>query len=159
MLKRSSRGIQSSLFFLLVLANMHLYGLYRNVDKYEGGVTTTETVYWSSFIGNPNFSDENIGIYEGAYAVESGFCRPTENSVMRSNSINFNAPSRYEIYYRAMRLIGKTDEEASSSFATWDAAHKPNFVAESHAPLRNAGVKSSSGLLPLAPPDLICVDY
>lgn len=62
-------------------------------------------VKWAKFIEDPRYAEEKIGVYQKARSY-SNLYRATETSVMRSNRMNrrFNAPSRAEIYRRAMEL-------------------------------------------------------
>jgi len=140
------------------LADMHSYGLYKNVHKYESGVTTLSGTPWGSLADISTYSPENIGFYEGAFAVSSKFCRSTPNSIMRTTGSTasdpnyFNAISRKMIYHRAMRLAGKSYEEAENGFLAWDAAHLPD--SGPYATTRTL-VSDDEGLLPLAPPELV----
>ena len=83
-------------------------------------------VLWSQFIGDKNFSNENIGVYEGGYTYWSGVWRPTEQSIMNDsyNHSTFNAPCRSFIYTRIMKLSeGSSWNYKYSDFVTWDKAH------------------------------------
>lgn len=126
------------------LKEHHLNGRFRNADCYVNSyiqsitgwdITTTSNVYWHDLFGTTNNYEtkENLGIYEGAYTYEQYFCRPTEDgnkSIMNHNTGCFNAISRRQILYRALRL---TDSASFSygtnaeleSFLTWD---KNNFT-------------------------------
>lgn len=108
-----------------------LYGCYANVDF----TSDPNQVRWSHFINDPRYSDEEIGIYEGAKWAY-GIYRPTEYSVMRE-SINgfcvinqFNAPSREAIYKRAMELAyGDSWTYDYEEFVKFDAQGHADFVA------------------------------
>lgn len=82
-------------------------------------------VPWRAFENDMRFSNENIGVYEGAYTYMSGIYRPTEESMMRSNRSPFNAPSRKVIYERVMYLGEGRQNVTMDEFAAFDAEHKP----------------------------------
>lgn len=110
------------------LLNIQGYGIYKNVSPYTAGITTIDDTPWSSLASVVTYNVESIDVYDGAYAVSEGFCRSTPGSFMNGSSASewyFNAISRKMIFYRAMRLSGKTAEDAESSFVTWDSAHLP----------------------------------
>lgn len=110
----------------------HAKGVYRNVDAYVDAnnasstwpQTTTSNVYWHSLFNTNNYEKtEGLGIYEGARTFIHHFCRPTDYSIMRNNVGGFNAPSRWAIWYRLMRLTGTgyTNWESSlNDFLAWD---------------------------------------
>ena len=63
-----------------------------------------------TIIANPDYAIEGIGFYEGAeYVYAKDIYRPTEKSLMCSSSIHeyYNAPSRWAIYQRVMKLAGE----------------------------------------------------
>ena len=62
------------------------------------------TVRWSHFLQDDRYSNEGLGLYEGAYLYSFGAYRPTENSMMRYNDSPFNAPSREQIYKTVMQM-------------------------------------------------------
>ena len=62
------------------------------------------TVRWSRFLQDDRYSNEGLGLYEGAYLYSFGAYRPTENSMMRYNDSPFNAPSREQIYKTVMQM-------------------------------------------------------
>lgn len=66
--------------------------------------TTDENeVLWSDFLHDSRYASEGIGIYEGACTYISGVYRPTYESMMNSNIIGFNAPSRKAMYDMVMK--------------------------------------------------------
>lgn len=162
------------------LDNNHALGLYRNVDKYvteaynnqfmtSYPLTDTGSVIWASLFNSVNNyeSTEGLGIFEGAKTVSKHFCRPTESktkSIMNSNKDQFNAPSRHQIYYRAMRLSGGYTSNCYNSaseladFLEWDAQYFLDRMAPSSV---TTGVTAPEMIqlppdeLPLAPPVLI----
>lgn len=103
------------------VTSMHGYGWLLNVD----GSSDVAAVVWSRFIGDSQFGNENIGVYEGGYTYVAGIFRPTEESMMNSNQSPFNAPSRQAIYNKVMELgEGRTDVPYDE-FVAFDAMHKP----------------------------------
>ena len=103
------------------------YSWYLNVDF----TSDPKKVLWSQFIGDKNFSSENIGAYEGGFTFWSGIWRPTEQSIMNDNynHSTFNAPCRSIIYTRIMKLSeGSSWKYDYDAFVTWDKAH-PTKVA------------------------------
>ena len=103
------------------------YSWYLNVDF----TSDPKKVLWSQFIGDKNFSSENIGAYEGGFTFWSGIWRPTEQSVMNDsyNHSTFSAPCRSIIYTRIMKLSeGSSWKYDYNAFKTWDKAH-PTKVA------------------------------
>lgn len=120
---------------------MHELGFFRNTDKYisasiqaqlGGDLTTTSNVLWHDLFGTENNyesdSVEALGVYEGGYTYNIGFCRPTyqaSRSIMNGNTGIFNAISRRQIYYRAQCLIGSPagawgSAEELAAFLAWD---------------------------------------
>jgi len=80
-----------------------LYGQGANVDWRNDA----STAKWAHFLNDSRYANEGLGIYEGAYLYGYGVYRPTKNSMMRNNyatGVQFNAPSREQIYKRIMKL-------------------------------------------------------
>lgn len=133
------------------LNDYHQWGYDRNVDKYDATITKAN-VYWKDLIDTYEESEE-LGVYSegGAYTVAKDFCRPSVNSVMRSQfevgGTSFNAASRWAIWYRIMKLTGADSEPTVGEFFTWDQAHPQ--VASSSIAIYS---RSVNDLLPLAPP-------
>ena len=79
-------------------------GYYRNVSTYSD-VTKT---YWADFAADSRYDFEKLGCYEGGHYQEKGVYRPTDNSIMNSNSVgivfSFNVASRVMIYKRCMNI-------------------------------------------------------
>ena len=100
-------------------SNYDAYGWGANVDWRSD----PSTVRWSRFLGDGRYSDEGLGLYEGAYLYGSGIYRPTENSMMRYNDAPFNAPSREQIYKTIMRYSEGPDWQYDyDAFVVADAA-------------------------------------
>ena len=101
---------------------------------------------------------EGLGIYRGANTYDNLYCRPTKNSVMRSqfdtNGNFFNAISRWAIWYRVMKLTGtksyKNFESSLNDFIEFDEG----LTIIKNAP-EGRGVLDLKELKPLAPPVLI----
>lgn len=129
------------------LVAMGLYGWYRNVDY----VNDVSLVKWSHFLADERYADEGLGIYEGAYTYAFKVYRPSWESIMRSNTGGFNAPSREAIYYRIHKLAyGPQWEYDYEEFVEYDAV---NRVAATKSAARNYVEKDD--FVPLAPPVII----
>lgn len=88
------------------LDERHAEGFDMNID-YHG---SPETILWKDFIANPDYAVEEIGLYEGAlYTYGKGIYRPSDTSIMYSSDVKdyYNAPSRWAIYQRIMKLAGE----------------------------------------------------
>ena len=97
----------------------HKRGWYLNVDV----TNDPEKIVWKDFLSNPDYASENIGIYEGALLYERGAYRATDYSIMRYNTGDFNAPSRWAIYKHIMEIAG--EEYSLETFFEYD---KKNLV-------------------------------
>lgn len=91
------------------------YGWAQNVDFTQD----ESTVLWSSFLKDSRYTSEGIGIYEGACTYMSGVYRPTEDSMMNTNTCGFNAPSRKAIYDMVMKR-GENRVTTYEEFITFD---------------------------------------
>lgn len=92
------------------------YGWAQNVDFTQD----ENIILWSSFLKDSRYSLEGIDIYEGACTYMSGVYRPTEDSMMNTNTCGFNAPSRKAIYDMVMRR-GENRETTYEEFADFDS--------------------------------------
>ena len=92
------------------------YGWAQNVDFTQD----ENTILWSSFLNDSRYSSEGIGIYEGACTYMRGVYRPTEDSMMNTNTCGFNASSRKAIYDMVMRR-GENRETSYEEFADFDS--------------------------------------
>ena len=101
-------------------------------------------IQWSVMLSDSRYKDV-VGIYEGALTYASGAWRPTHNSIMHLNTGGYNAPSRFAIYKRIIRL-SENREASFEEFATFDA---PNIGRPTAAA---AAVEKYE---PLAPPVFI----
>ena len=79
-------------------------GFNRNVSL-DSDVTKTP---WADFAADSRYDFEKLGCYEGGYYQEKGVYRPTDNSIMNTNTTGnvfcFNVASRVMIYKRCMNL-------------------------------------------------------
>ncbi|MFA7014441.1 MAG: BACON domain-containing carbohydrate-binding protein [Bacteroidales bacterium] len=98
-------------------------------------------IQWSVMLSDSRYKDV-VGIYEGALTYASGAWRPTHNSIMHLNTGGYNAPSRFAIYKRIIRL-SENREASFEEFATFDA---PNLGRPT------AAVAAVEKYEPLAPP-------
>lgn len=100
------------------IQELETYGWYKNIDF----TNDPTTIKWNKFLSDPRYSNEKLGIYEGAYTYPIGVYRPTENSIMRDNTGNFNAPSREAIYIRINKLAyGEDWQYDYEKFVEYDA--------------------------------------
>lgn len=120
------------------------YGWYKNVD-----FTSDPTqVKWSKYLSDSRYSNDGLGVFEGACTYWTGAYRPTDVSIMRYNTDGFNAPSREAIYYRIHKLAYGTpwifnyedfvaydakNRKASTRSVTWNSATVKHF-RENHCP-------------------------
>lgn len=97
------------------------FGWWKNID-----FTSDPTkVKWSHFLTDFRYANEGLGVYEGSFTYSIGAYRPTENSIMRYNVGEFNAPSREAIYYRIHKLAYGADWEYDyEEFVKWDERNR-----------------------------------
>lgn len=158
------------------LKSNHGYGVYRNVDAHWSAedlndgwsvnlsdtYTDESNVYWAELL-NESYgykADENLGIYRGGFTYDNLYCRPTDNSVMRSQFMGwggfFNAISRWAIWYRLMKLTGSTSapdfKSSLDEFITFD---KTLTIEKNPEYITTKSDENVDGYLPLAPPVLI----
>lgn len=99
---------------------MQTWGWAQNVDF----TSNPNEVLWSGFLTDNRYDSENLGVFEGACTYIKGAFRPTEDSMMNSNNVGFNAPSRKAIYDKVMkRGLGVTP--TYEEFVAFDLQHKP----------------------------------
>ena len=136
------------------VATRHNVGIFRNVDKYitdnfnslystSFDLTQASEVLWYDMLSTTNdyVTNEGLGIYEGGYTYNIGFCRPTEAksaSIMNGNTGIFNAISRRQMYYRWRWLSGDLTtncfgtEAELNAFLEWDRQYvMPNIYSVS----------------------------
>lgn len=103
---------------------MQANGWAQNVDF----TASEDSVMWASFLTDSRYQNEHLGVYEGACTYPEGAYRPSEDSMMNSNTCAFNAPSRMSLYEKVMK-IGMTVEQVSyEDFVAFDKAHLPNTL-------------------------------
>ena len=95
-------------------------GWFQNVDF----TNNPNEVLWSEFLTDKQYSSENLGIFEGACTYIKGAYRPSEDSMMNSNKLGFNAPSRRSLYNKVMSL-GMNAKPSYKEFVAFDVQHKP----------------------------------
>ena len=97
------------------------------------------TVKWSHFLNDSRYANEGLGLYEGAYLYGHGAYRPTENSMMRYNTVPFNAPSREQIYKRIMQLSeGEEWKYDYEEFVKYDEINRNTASRSAIEPLTEA---------------------
>ena len=97
-----------------------LYGWWKNVDF----TNDPAQVRWKKFLEDSRYAKEGLGVFEGGLTYWSGVWRPTENSIMRYNQGEFNAPSREAIYYRMHKLAYGADWKYDyEKFVEYDAVN------------------------------------
>jgi hypothetical protein len=112
------------------------YGWYSNVDFTDD----PNKVKWSAFLNDKRYKDE-VGIFEGGSLYQKGAYRPSENSMMRDNYEYYNAPSRWAIYQRIMKLSG--EECSFEKFLEYDAVNRAASSAASAKLSMKAATNSS----------------
>lgn len=101
----------------LNLQEIFPYGMYKNIDV----TSDPSSIKWSHFLTDSRYSNSGTGIFEGANQYRTGVWRPSENSIMRYMSGQFNAPSREAVYYRIHKLAyGKNWQYDFEDFVQWD---------------------------------------
>ncbi len=119
------------------------YGWFSNVDF----TNDPAKVRWSAFLSDARYKDE-VGIFEGGALYSKGAWRPSQNSMMNMNLEYFNAPSRWAIYQRIMKLTG--EECTFAKFLEYDAVNRGKSQAAVRPPL-----KLSERREPGAPPVIV----
>lgn len=128
--------------------SMEPFGWWRNVDFTDDRTQ----VKWAQFIIDKRYEAENIGLYQGGLYYDWGVYRPTFTSTMKSDrDADFNAPSRYAIWYRIGKLAyGSGWNGTYEDFVAWDQAHPKS--APAYKARRNYVEKETT---PLAPPVIV----
>lgn len=118
--------------------NLWDFGWYKNID-----FTSDPTlVNWAKFITDERYKYDGLGVFEGGYTYWTGVWRPTENSIMRYNEGDFNAPSRECIYIRIHKLAFGADWQYDyEEFVAYDAVNRrtspmtaPSYVLRRNEP-------------------------
>lgn len=131
---------------------MSLYercGWYSNVDF----TNDPAKVHWSAFLSDERYKDE-VGIFEGGALYNFGVWRPSKDSMMYENAEYFNAPSRWAIYQRIMKLSG--EEYSFEKFLEYDAVNRGKSAAAAAArPPLKAAEAAPRRFVPTAPPIIV----
>ena len=172
-------GTDEDMFRGLILHEAGGHGFAKLADEYDSGCNFSMSFYnsveglnwypnidftsdpkeikWSEFLDDLRYADEGIGIYEGGATLPTGVWRPTEYSIMRFNTGEYNAPSRQAIWKRINKL-SEGDEWVfrHEDFVDYDLQVRSNIST------RIQQSKTSSTLLrqypPLNPPMVFSVD-
>lgn len=113
-----------------VLSQYELMGYYKNIDN----TADSMHIKWSSFLYDSDYASECLGAYAGGLTLSSYFYRPTDTSIMKNNSGEFNAPSRQAIYHRMHKLsYGDAWQYDHDDFKKYDLSR--------HAPAIDTGIK------------------
>ncbi|MCC8172783.1 MAG: M64 family metallo-endopeptidase [Parabacteroides sp.] len=132
-------------------------GFYLNVDS----TSNRSKVIWKNFIQGafiPVDKYAYVGVFEGGATYPKGVWRPEENSCMNHNIPYFNAPSRWAIVKRIMKLAGNTSF-TFTDFLRQDSETPPTVVVPPNAlptPTKSTGVYPATR--PLGRPQLIEVN-
>jgi len=105
------------------------YGWFANVDFTKD----PKKIRWSAFLKDSRYKDK-VGVFEGAALYSKGAWRPSENSMMRDNYEFFNAPSRWAIYQRIMKLSG--EKCSFGDFLKYDEVNRSKKQSAIQPPLR-----------------------
>ena len=96
---------------------------YPNIDL----TSTPSKIKWKEFLNESYYIDEGVGIFEGGATIPTGIWRPTENSIMRYNTGEYNAPSRQAIWKRINKLsFGNDWEYRHEDFVNYDQMVRAN---------------------------------
>lgn len=106
------------------IRTMQANGWAQNVDF----TASKDTVLWASFLTDSRYQNEHLGVYEGACTYSKGAYRPSEDSMMNSNTCAFNAPSRKSLYEKVMKIGMDTEQVLYEDFVTFDKAHLPEML-------------------------------
>lgn len=101
------------------------YGWWMNVDF----TSSQSAVLWSDFLSDSRYADQGLGVFEGACTYWTGAYRSTEESMMRSNIMGFNAPSRRAIYNNVLQR-GEGYTPGLEEFISFD---QQTFVPQTRA--------------------------
>lgn len=103
---------------------MQANGWAQNVDF----IASEDSVMWASFLTDSHYQNEHLGVYEGACTYPEGAYRPSEDSMMNSNTCAFNAPSRMSLYEKVMKIGMAVEQVSYEDFVAFDKAHLPNTL-------------------------------
>lgn len=99
-------------------------GWFQNVSLASGDTP------WAGFTADADYGGEPelIGSYEGGYGYWRNVWRPSEESIMNSNTNHFNAPCRKLIYDKVREHNGEGASEFAA-FKAFDLENYPDFSA------------------------------
>lgn len=103
---------------------MQANGWAQNVDF----TASEDSVMWASFLTDSRYQNEHLGVYEGACTYPEGAYRPSEDSMMNSNTCAFNAPSRMSLYEKVMKIGMAVEQVSYEDFVAFDKAHLPKML-------------------------------
>lgn len=106
------------------IRTMQANGWAQNVDF----TASKDTVLWASFLTDSHYQNEHLGVYEGACTYPKGAYRPSEDSMMNSNTCAFNAPSRKSLYEKVMKIGMDTEQVLYEDFVAFDKVHLPEML-------------------------------
>lgn len=106
------------------IRTMQANGWAQNVDF----TASEDSVMWASFLTDSRYQNEHQGVYEGACTYPEGAYRPSEDSMMNSNTCAFNAPSRMSLYEKVMKIGMAVEQVSYEDFVAFDKAHLPNTL-------------------------------
>lgn len=106
------------------IRTMQANGWAQNVDF----TASKDSVLWASFLTDSRYQNEHLGVYEGACTYPEGAYRPSEDSMMNSNTCAFNAPSRMSLYEKVMKIGMAVEQVSYEDFVAFDKAHLPNTL-------------------------------
>ena len=101
-------------------------GFFANID-FEADPTK---VKWARFLADERYQYDGLGVFEGGMTYEFGVYRPSDFSIMRSQSpvgdgSRFNAPSRAAAYIRIHKLAyGSNWQFDYEEFVKYDAVNR-----------------------------------
>lgn len=107
------------------IKTMQANGWSQNVDF----TPLADSVLWNSFLKDARYQSESLGVYEGACTYVGGVYRPSEDSMMNSNTCGFNAPSRKSLYEKVMKLGLSAERVEYEDFVTFDRTHLPGSLS------------------------------
>lgn len=108
------------------------FGWWMNVDF----TSDPQLVLWSDFLYDERYDGQGLGVFEGACTYWTGAYRSTEESMMRSNTMGFNAPSRRAIYTNIVQR-GEGRTPSLEEFIDFDQqTYVPQTRAAAGAPSR-----------------------
>lgn len=131
-------------------------GFYLNVDSTKN----LAKVVWKEFTQGtfaPADKYDYVKAVEGGALYPKGVWRPEKNSCMNHNIPYFNAPSRWAIVKRIMKLAGKT-QYTFSDFVRQDEVTPPANAIPPVTPPAPTKSATNRTMRPLGPPQLIEVN-